>query len=61
MSGSPSLTLPGGQTKDGMPIGFQIVGRHLEEALLLRAGHAFQQVTQWHARRPGSLPREPGL
>jgi amidase len=56
MSGSPSLTLPGGETKDGMPIGFQIVGRHLEEALILRAGHAFQQVTQWHARRPGSLP-----
>jgi amidase len=52
MTGSPSLTLPGGQTKDGMPVGFQIVGRHLDETLLVRAGHAFQQLTDWHARRP---------
>jgi amidase len=53
MSGSPSLVLPGGATRDGMPIGFQLVGRHLDEALLLRAGFAFQQATRWHARRPG--------
>jgi len=52
MSGSPSLTLPGGATKEGLPVGFQLVGRHLEEALVLRAGHAFQQATQWHTRRP---------
>jgi amidase len=52
MSGSPSLTLPAGATSDGMPIGFQIIGRHLDEALILRAGHAFQQATQWHLRRP---------
>jgi amidase len=52
MSGSPSLTLPGGATDDGLPVGFQIVGRHLDEATILCAGHAFQQRTQWHARRP---------
>lgn len=52
MSGSPSLTLPGGTTSDGMPVGFQIIGRHLDEALVLCAGHAFQQATQWHLRRP---------
>ncbi len=52
MSGSPSLTLPGGATNEGLPVGFQLVGRHLEEALVLRAGHAFQQATQWHTRRP---------
>ena len=55
MSRHPSLTLPGGQTREGLPIGFQIVGRHLEEALLLRAGHAFQHATEWHLRRPGSV------
>ncbi len=53
LSGNPSLTLPGGATGDGFPLGFQIVGRHLEEALVLRAGHAFQQATDWHLRRPG--------
>lgn len=52
MSGSPSLTLPGGKTKAGMPVGFQLVGRHLDEATILRAGHAFQRETDWHRRRP---------
>ncbi|HLF23530.1 MAG TPA: amidase, partial [Burkholderiales bacterium] len=52
MSGSPCLTLPGGQTADGLPVGFQLIGRHFEEALVLRAGHAFQQATEWHKRRP---------
>lgn len=52
MSGSPTLTLPGAFTADGMPIGFQLVGRHLDEALLVRAGHAFQQVTDFHTRHP---------
>ena len=52
MSGHPTLTLPGGKTADGLPAGFQIVARHMEEALVLRAGHAFQQVTDWHRRRP---------
>jgi amidase len=52
MSGHPTLTLPGGKTTDGLPVGFQIVGRHMEEALVLRTGHAFQKVTDWHRRRP---------
>jgi len=52
MSGSPSLTLPGGATSEGLPVGFQLVGRHFDEALLLRAGHAFQQASDWHRRRP---------
>jgi amidase len=52
MSGHPTLTLPGGKTNDGLPVGFQIVGRPMEEVLILRAGHAFQQTTGWHRRRP---------
>jgi amidase len=52
MSGHPTLTLPGGKTEGGLPVGFQLVGRHMEEALVLRAGHAFQQATDWHRRRP---------
>lgn len=51
-SGYPSLVLPGGATADGLPLGFQIAGRPMEEALVLRCGHAYQQVTDWHARRP---------
>jgi Asp-tRNA(Asn)/Glu-tRNA(Gln) amidotransferase A subunit family amidase len=48
MSRHPTLTLPGGQAAEGLPVGFQIIGRHMEEALLLRARHAFQQATEWH-------------
>jgi len=54
MSGSPTITLPGGFTDTGLPVGFQLVGRHLDEALLVQAGHAFQQVTDWHTRHPQS-------
>lgn len=52
MSGSPCLTLPGGKTADGLPVGFQLIGRHFDEALVLQAGHAFQQATDWHTLRP---------
>jgi amidase len=52
MSGSPTITLPGGFTPKGLPLSFQLVSRHLEEALLVRAGHAYQQVTDWHRRHP---------
>lgn len=52
MSGSPTITLPGGFNAKGLPIGFQLVGRHLEEALLVRAAHAYQGATDWHRRHP---------
>ena len=52
MSGSPTITLPGGFTEAGMPVAFQFVARHFDEALLVRAGVAFQQATQWHQRHP---------
>ena len=52
MSGHPTLTLPGGMTADGVPVGFQIAGRAFDEASILAAGHAYQQVTDWHLRRP---------
>jgi len=55
MSGNPALTLPGGATADGLPVGFQVIGRHLDEALVLRAGHAFQRATDWHTRRPAPM------
>ncbi len=51
-SGQPCLTLPGGQDGEGLPIAFQLVGPAGSEALLLRAGEAFQQATGWHERRP---------
>ena len=52
MSGSPTITMPCGFTERGLPIGFQLVGPHLGEDVLLRAGHAYQQATDWHTRHP---------
>lgn len=52
MSGSPTITLPAGFTDAGTPIALQFVSRHFEEDLLVRAGWAFQQNTDWHRRHP---------
>ncbi len=52
MSGHPTITLPGGLTTEGMPIGFQFVSDHFNESLLFRAAHAVQQASDWHRRRP---------
>jgi len=49
--GLPSLSVPAGLVKD-MPAAFQWVGRAFEEGKLLRLGHAFQTVTQWHQMVP---------
>ena len=51
-SGSPTLSLPCGFTDNGTPLGFQLIGRHLGEDLLLRAGHAYEQATEWNSRHP---------
>jgi amidase len=51
VSGHPTLTLPGG-FHEGVPQGFQLVGKRFAEKQLLQLGHAFQQATTWHARHP---------
>lgn len=52
MTGSPTITLPAGFTAAGAPVGIQFVSRHFDEALLVRAGDAFQRMTDWHRRHP---------
>ena len=49
---NPTITLPCGMTEQNTPLAFQFVGRRFEEALLCRAGYAFQQATDWHRRHP---------
>ena len=50
--GYPVLSIPCGFTTAGLPVGLQLVGRPFEEATILRAGHAYEQATEWHHRRP---------
>ena len=52
LTGMPTLTMNGGFDERGAPIGFQLAGKHLSEELLLRVGHAFQSITDWHTRHP---------
>jgi aspartyl-tRNA(Asn)/glutamyl-tRNA(Gln) amidotransferase subunit A len=52
VTGQPALSVPCGFSTEGHPIGLQIVGREFEEALVLRAGYAYQSRTTWHRRRP---------
>ncbi|HVW18921.1 MAG TPA: amidase [Solirubrobacteraceae bacterium] len=51
--GLPALAVPIGFTADGLPLSMQLVARPFEEALLVRAGDAYQRRTDWHLRRPG--------
>ena len=63
VTGLPALSLCCGFTRDGLPIGMQLVGRAYDEATLLRAAHRYQQRTDFHRRLPpillqeGPLPR----
>jgi amidase len=52
MTGHPTITLPGGISPAGLPIGFQLVAADLDEATLIRAGAAYQRITSWHRRHP---------
>ncbi len=51
IAGHPGISIPCGFA-DGLPVGLQLVGRPFEESTLLGAAHAYQQITDWHLRRP---------
>lgn len=54
LAGLPAVAVPAGVdvATGGMPVGVQLVGPRGEDARVLRVGHAFQTVTDWHLRRP---------
>lgn len=52
LAGLPALSVPCGFTKEGLPIGLQIVSRAWADAKVLNAGYAFEQATDWHTRFP---------
>ena len=54
----PGLSIPCGFSSDGMPVGLQIEAAWWNEPLLLRIGHAYQGVTDWHRRQPLLPPSE---
>ena len=46
----PAISIPGGFTKDNLPIGLQLGASPFSEGLLLRAAYAYEQATSWHAK-----------
>ena len=55
MTGQPAATVPAGFTKDGLPIGLQIIGRHLDDATVLRAAAAYEAAAPWKDQWPSML------
>ncbi len=54
-SRNPTLSLPCGFDENSLPISLQLIGRHFEEDLLCRAGHAYEGATTWHEAVPTLL------
>ena len=52
LTGQPAATVPCGFTESGLPVGLQIVGRRFDEATVLRASAAFEEIAPWSHRRP---------
>jgi amidase len=52
LTGSPTISVPCGFSSEGLPMSLQLVGRHDEEGLVMQAGYAYEQATEWHKRRP---------
>ncbi len=52
LAGLPGISIPGGFSSAGLPIGLQLQAPPFEEERLLRGAHMFQQATDWHTRKP---------
>jgi amidase len=52
LTGYPAISIPCGFTREGFPVGLQIVGRKLSETTVLRAASAFEALAPWRYKRP---------
>jgi aspartyl-tRNA(Asn)/glutamyl-tRNA(Gln) amidotransferase subunit A len=60
--GLPAISVPCGFTGNGLPTAFQLIGRPLSEATLMRAAHRYQEATDWEEHAPAIVnPRCAGF
>ena len=52
LAGLPAISLPCGFDGEGMPIGLQIIGKHFDEATILRVADTYERATEWHKTKP---------
>ena len=55
LTGLPAISVPCGFTRDGLPVGLQIVGRRRQEAAVLGAAAAFEAAAPWADRVPPAV------
>jgi len=58
-TGQPAASIPAGWTADGLPVGMQLIGRHLDDATVLRASAAFEATAPWAQRWPDIVTSQP--
>lgn len=52
LAGIPGISLPGGLTREGLPVGVQLLGAAFDEARLLRIARMYEQATRYGWKRP---------
>ena len=52
LAGNCAMSIPCGFSSNGLPIGLQIIGDSFKESTILKVGHAYEQTTEWHCRKP---------
>ncbi|MFX1311549.1 MAG: amidase [Promethearchaeota archaeon] len=50
--GNPAASIPCGWSKEGLPIGMQIIGKRFDEMLVLQVSKAFEEIAPWQDKRP---------
>jgi aspartyl-tRNA(Asn)/glutamyl-tRNA(Gln) amidotransferase subunit A len=59
LSGHPALSIPCGFTRDGLPVGLQLIGKRFGEAALFGLAHAYEDAVKWYRRRPPTAQPTP--
>jgi len=52
LAGIPAISIPCGFTKDGLPVGLQILTKSFDEEMLFRVAYTYEQNSEWHLRKP---------
>ena len=55
LAGIPAMVVPCGFSREGLPIGLQIMGRHFDEGRLIRVGYTFERNTDFHLKKPAPI------
>ncbi|MFN3966952.1 MAG: amidase family protein, partial [Endomicrobiia bacterium] len=52
LAGLPGISIPCGFSKNGLPIGMQILGKYFDEATVLKVAYNYEKSTDWHKKYP---------